>query len=399
MKHYFILILLVAALSISGCESDTPSSSSTNSLNKELEIVPTNITVSRYEEFTIKARMTNIPLSDVYMRYDFGDGRGAMNVGSGGNAFHFYLDTGNYTITITAYDGFTDSLLATKTIPARVNELPHSVKFTSDAIDTIVGTDKYGNLPYITFQIKTNAPSPIVVWNVGDGSPDTTIPYGTSLHHRYKSVGTYTVTVDVYDNNSTYWGSDTMLCTVKFPNITTAMLTGAKRVTIIYEPDETSELLGLMKYYPRFETGLYFVNDYAMTYSWYGNTFDVRRKLYSSDVGTPLMHDHHISGKVSTDFRQIDEITVSYFDSITASDDKNINRYGYTLFGLELFAVTSDLIVYRAEYKPLSEFVRNEYFREDFYSNGYFGSPDPHLSSHIVGHTRNPPYAYVAFSR
>ncbi len=393
--------MFVAALGFSGCESDTPSSSSTTSEKKELEILPTSITTERYSEIRVKARMTNIPLSDVRIEYDWGDGRSDGKnyaIGAGSSYPHFYRDSGSFTITVRAYDYFTDSLIATKTIPARVNELPHIVRFTSDAIDTAVITDYNGSLPYIMFQVETNAPFPKLVWNVGDGSPDTTT-YSTNWYHFYKSVGTYTVTVDVYDNNGTYWGSDTMQCTLKFPNITQAMLTGAKRVTIVYEPDGTSEIPYQLKYYPRFETGLLFVEDEATTYSWYGNTFDVRRKVYSDGYGTSLMYDNHISGKISTDFRQIDEITVSYFDSISAWDGKNLNRHGYTLFGLELFAVSSGMIIYRAEYKPLSEFVRNEYFREDFYSSGHFGSPDQYLSSYIVGNTRNPPYAYVGFSR
>jgi len=68
MKYIlYLLVLSVLASSITSCESDNPSSGSTT---KELEVTPSKTSVGIYEDFTIKGRMTNTPLSDIDLNID-----------------------------------------------------------------------------------------------------------------------------------------------------------------------------------------------------------------------------------------------------------------------------------------------------------------------------------------
>lgn len=403
MKHYFILILL-AALGFTSCESDTPSSS-TNSGKKELEILPVSITTERFVEFKVKARMTNIPQSDVRIEYDWGDGKSdgktPYTIEAGYPYPHTYTDTGSYTITVRAYDDFTDELLATKTIPAQVNELPHIVEFPVASMDTTMECDMYGNLPYIYYYVTTNAPYPKFTWNLGDGTPDTTTS-SNSFAIYFPTSGTHIVRVDVYDYKGTYWGSDTLIATISQPNVSATILQNTKHVTVCYAPDESSPIYSTVsKLTTRLEAGL-FVHGDSTTSSWYGSTFDLRYKVHFPDSSRGLRADYHISGKVSSDFQSIDEVTVMMFDSnLAASAGKNRSLHGYRLSGLKLAGVNKDMIIYRVIGKPSFEFASNEYFAMQFISSTVFGFPNGNIIYYLTEYQqqRKPPYGYVIFTR
>ena len=395
MKHYYILILLAAALGFSGCESENPTSNSSDT-KKELEVLPSIITIERFTEFTIKARMTNTPLSDVYMHYDFGDGRGAMDVAAGNNAFHFYLDTGSFTITVTAYDGFNDSLLATKIIPARILELPRSVTFPYESIDTTLECDVNGNLPNMYLSVNTTAPYPTFIWDFGDGTSDTTKNY--YLVHNYQKSGNYTVTVSVYDNNNTYWGSDTMNIRISHPTVTRSMLEDTKKVTVVYSPDSTSSIFTeLKKSYSRLESAIIFDGD-STTSSWNNNTFDLHYKQYFPNAPESIRMDYHINGRLSNDLKTLEEVTVSMIDTIPGIT--LANRHGYKLFNIELAGVNNMYIIYKVRHKALSQFVSNEYYSKNFLGYRPFGYTDYLMLYSLIDFNKpNPPYTYVIFTR
>lgn len=398
MKRYYILILLSAALGFSGCESDTPSSSSTNSVKKELEIVPASITVTRYQEFKIKARMTNIPMSDVYMHYDFGDGRGAMDVFSGSSAFHFYTDSGNYTITVKAYDWFTDSLLATKIIPARANELPHNVAFSPGAIDTAMECDEYGKLPRIYFTVYTNAPGPKFIWNLEDGTDDTASSNNNFIIYSPK-VGTYKLRVDVYDEKDTYWGSDTLVVRISQPNVSATMLQNTKQVSVCYGPDASSPIFyANQNTNGRFDAGLLFKGD-STTSSWYGATFDLQYIHLFSDTNKTIKTNYQIGGKISSDFQRIEKVTVTMFDTATPKQGEICNRWGFTLKGLELVGVNNNMIIYRIVNTPSTDFATGEYFQRQFQGYRPNGFPNNVIYTLINSYKLLAPYGLLVFTR
>ncbi|HEY6170791.1 MAG TPA: PKD domain-containing protein [Candidatus Kapabacteria bacterium] len=396
MKHYYILILLAAALGFSGCESDNPTSNS-NDTKKELEVLPTSITIERFKEFSIKARMTNTALSDVYITIDFGDGKTPSTTGAGSEISHSYTEVGTFTITFSAYDAFTKLLIATKTITAVVNDITPIVSFARSQIDTTIETTFAGALDGIYFPATSNVPFTKFVCDFGDGIQMGTVQ-GLSLYHEYESPGTYTVRVDGYDDKNNYLASDTMTCTVRLPAITLSMLTSAKSISVSFSPDNTSPIYTAIDSLGYLDAEIAFQNYFEHKASWNGNNYDVRYTIDSG--GNQRALDHHFSGTISSDLQKITEMNVSIYDSIKHMGSIQPSKYGYRLNDLELSGINSEIVVYRAAYRQLSSFASNEYASslkgKSMWSIGNLSNHFYYIHSIAA---RHPPYAYVIFSR
>ncbi len=127
----------------------------------------------------------------VNYQWDFGDG----NTGTGVNTNHIYLAIGTYTVTLTVTDN--DGLQDTDTAIITVLDT------TSQPPIANAGSDQNGIVSQVlTFDgSNSNDPDGTIVnyvWDFGDGSP---VSNGITTTHFYSTVGTYTVTLTVTDND------------------------------------------------------------------------------------------------------------------------------------------------------------------------------------------------------
>jgi PKD repeat protein len=130
--------------------------------------------------------------------WSFGDGTNATGV----IVDHVYIDDGNYTVTLTVTDD--DGALAVVTATKFVLNRPPIASFTENA--TIVKT---GEVILFDASASYDPDGTIVsyTWNFGDG----TIASGITVTHSYVDDGTYTVTLNVTDND----GATTSLTATK----------------------------------------------------------------------------------------------------------------------------------------------------------------------------------------
>ncbi len=385
MKYIFSVIMFALfAIGITSCESQNPSSSSTT---KELEVTPSKTSVGIYETFTIKARMTNTPLSDVYIKIDYGNGQVNNSMNAGQERGFAYDKTGTYAVTVTAFDAYTDAQLASKTITIIVSDVIPLVAFTRDLIDTTVQNDYEGRLVRISFPFTANAPISKVHYQFGDGNTLTVSDDGIRSYY-YQSPGTHKVIIDVYNDKGNYWASDTMIVTIRLPEVTLDMLTSAYNVSVALVVDSTSST-----YNPIFQpltAGIGNQYDSVKRITWTGNSFEAYY-IYST------RQHYSITGTLSSDLKNVETITVSILDSIGTS---SLLKYRYTLSNLELCGMNNNIVIYRVAYRSLSSFVSDEYFEDrnypfDSYRIGDISSTMGNWSSFYV----RPPYAYVVFTR
>jgi len=395
MKYIlYLLVLGVLATSVTSCDSNNPSSSS--STTKELEVTPSKTSVGIYENFTIKARMTNTPLSDVYLKVDYGNGQVYNEMPAGQDRGFSYDKTGTYTVTVTAFDVYTDAQLATKTITIIVSDVIPSVTFARDVIDTTLMTRGDGSLGYITFSYTTNAPVTKARYHYGDGRVDSVLGnYPMSLS--YESAGTYKVIVDVYNDKGNYWASDTMTVIIRLPGVTTAMLTSAYNVSVSLAVDGTSPIFASIQPYKHIDVGIGAQNDTTnrTKLTWSGNSFDASFYYKPADSGSARI-EYKFIGTLSSDLKQLETMTVSVYDSTYYT---TVSKYGYKLSNLELCGMNDEVVIYRAAYRPLTTFASDEYltvkYISDFDQIGYIST----MLRRCVEVRKELPYAYVVFTR
>ncbi|MEM7111379.1 MAG: PKD domain-containing protein [Chloroflexota bacterium] len=122
--------------------------------------------------------------------WDFGDG----NSDSGATVSHTYNNPGSYTATLTVTDNRGDSDSATVTIV--VNEAPNQAPTAVFSANPTNGTAP------LTVNLDASASSDsdgsIVsyVWDFGDGNSDN----GTTASHTFNTIGSYTITLTVTDD-------------------------------------------------------------------------------------------------------------------------------------------------------------------------------------------------------
>lgn len=129
-----------------------------------------------------------------YYIWDFGDGSPAINGSSYIN--HVYADTGNYIVTLTAYNNCLSDTTVYYTTYVNGNNPPNAYLSSNATYQPAC--------PNSPVQFNTGGDNVYYQWNFGDGSPSLT-GYGNNATHTYSDTGTYTVSL--YAQN--YCGNDT----------------------------------------------------------------------------------------------------------------------------------------------------------------------------------------------
>ena len=176
----------------------------------------TNASIGEGSTFTRNGTITDPGVLDTLTgaTVDYGDGSGVqpLTVTSGNfNLSHLYNDSGTFTVTLTATDS--DGGVGTTSFVITVNNLPPVPNAGADAtLGEGVQFTRTGsitdNSPLDTF------PSGTVDYGDGTGVQPLSISGSTfQLSHVYADNGTYTVTVNVQDDDGAT-GTDTLILTV-----------------------------------------------------------------------------------------------------------------------------------------------------------------------------------------
>jgi hypothetical protein len=387
MKYLPRILLLSLAFLVS-CESNELTNTS---LEKNLVLNPTSLEGEQYVQYTFKAKVTNVPFSDVTFYWDFDEGRG-YHADSNLNmqyVQHTFYEPRIYNVYVKAVDFFSEEVLGLDSIRVDVRPPVAFVDLSPNVVDTVlpITTNTRSESP-IYFALKTSSPLDLVrtVWDYGDGQTyEDTVSYGYGGHHFQP--GTHTVRVNVYEKSGTYLGSDSAIVTVRFPSFSIEDLSRSKSITTALRIDSL---------HPVAKDSL-FRNPFAVL-------FDKKDSIVSSQFASSDFHlgFHNIEfiggsaraerhdtayGTFSADLHTIRSLTVSVQDTgytqYPFSQTSGTLRYTYTIKDLELLAVTKAIIIYATRSDVLSDFLADLTFSATGNANYSTGSFPPSSSTFI----------------
>ena len=201
MKHLYLS--LIALFLLSSCSEDTTiTNSSTNGGKPYLEVSPTSITISQYQQLDLKYRVVNFPYDGQVMATgNFGNGDTIDKyIANSSLLSYYYKEPGNYTISLSAYDWFADTLLDTKNIPVTVNQIQPTISISPANLDTAVTEVAYSLVFFNTNSSISAYPYNSYTWTVTGSGVNHIADYaGSSFTYNFSRVGTFTVTVRVKD--------------------------------------------------------------------------------------------------------------------------------------------------------------------------------------------------------
>ncbi|MBS1903793.1 MAG: PKD domain-containing protein [Bacteroidetes bacterium] len=214
-----VLLIYIAALAfLSACKSD-PATSTTSNSNNALEVLPSTIHATRYTTVAVSARMNGVAQSDVYYTFDFGDGAG-VTPPTGSQIEHFFLTPGTFTVTAKAFDRFRDTLLASTTVPAIVDDTIHWMSVTPHQVDTsVITTDstlRLGILPPV-FSAYSNSKyvSSVSIHVTTTGLDTVLAPMGAFSQPTLFRLGTYKIVYSAFDQANNLFGRDSATVTLR----------------------------------------------------------------------------------------------------------------------------------------------------------------------------------------
>jgi hypothetical protein len=395
-RKIFLLPVLSVLFILSSCESDQVTATNP-SLEKKLLLSPLRLEGEQYKGYEFKAKVTNVPLSDVTFFWDFDDGEGFQEISLVPlqSLWRGFGTPRIYNIRVKAYDYFTDSLLGYDSIRADIRPPAQSFEIIPRGFDTVLKMNSDGTmLEYLVFNIKASIPSEYVTveWDYGDGSnpkPD--------YYHYYLHTGTFTVRATAHDKTTgSYLGSDSIIVTIRMPEITSDDLISSKEVDVWLAIDSSVPMAKDSLFSNPFAVGL-LINTSPPSY------FDAHSfSIVYTDValGARLVRDT-IAGEFSDDLQSLRKVSVSVNDTgrLTTLDRGKL-QYSFTLKDLDLLAVTPTTIVYRSVSTLISDFTKDITFTP----SGVINQPRGSLTDSFVG--RNPPegktdapFALVIFKR
>src|SRR5882724_2387371 len=126
MKSSFLFFnaFAIFLLSVSSCKSPNAAESGTPMVS----IVPGNLQGVEFTAYTFKAKMSNHPLDETYFVWNMGDDTATYKLNFNTPISNTYQKPGMYSVSVKAYDYYTDSIIATTSAPVIIDTVRSSVE-------------------------------------------------------------------------------------------------------------------------------------------------------------------------------------------------------------------------------------------------------------------------------
>lgn len=402
MKHYYILLLLAAALGFSACESDMTTANQQNTPKYSLEVIPDTLYGDVYQEYLFRARLNGVAGSDVYFKWKFSDGYTPNDTQP--YVYHEFHTPGSHTVTVSAFDIFRDTLIATKVIPAFLSTEKYEVTLSPGNTDTTLTMNNDGTFQEMAFNVSTDFPMSKgqAYWSFSDGITDTVNHYSNNTFtRRFKAAGTYTVKVRIKDYADNFIGEDSSSITIRHEPFDITSLTSAKRVSVTLSLDTVPASLAAQGYTNPIQFGQDMINNVYTTSSWNGNSFSSQYQ-FNGMLSTTLYQraDYKISGTLSSDLQTLEQATLSVNDSTNESNTtiKAVDL-GFTVHDLKFHAITDKEIIYKIVAPPFTMIASDLRYRSLSLYLGPCTPANAIVMHYVIGNEKKYPLAYVVFTR
>ncbi len=362
-RSSIIVTFILMSLLLASCESDELTTPQTNALERKLLLNPPHLEGEQYKSYTLKAKLTNVPVSDLSYYWDLDDGQGFSY--SGWIITPTFYQSKVYQVRVKVLDGFTDSLLAFDSIRVDIRPPAKFVEISPKLIDTTLVMNPDGTIAqYLQFNLKASLPNNFIrmEWDYGDGSD---IESGSA--HKFLKPGTFKVRVKVFETSGAYLGSDSATVIIHMPEFTHADIANATNVSVWFSVDPGHDVVKDPLFANPLGLGISTIQDPGSEIK--GLTFDLFLRdstIVSQDTllafPKKLCLDT-IAGELSDDLKSIKKVSVSVNDTGRIGGTSNAKlRYSYMLNDLELLAVTNTQIVYRSTSSFMPAFAKDLYF-------------------------------------
>jgi hypothetical protein len=361
-------LLLCSALILSSCESDETTSQTV--APGKLAINPSSLEGEQYVSYDFRAKVGNVPFSDVIFEWDFDEGQG-FQVRGEQIVTNVFFEPKIHYVRVRATDYYTSQVLGIDSI--RTDIRPPALSFTIDQspVDTVLPMQSTGAMAAsLQLSVTTSTPPEFVtfVWDFRDGTPPETVQGGKYSMHVFAAAGTFVVHVEGHDHTGLFLGSDSITVTLRLPMIAFSSIKFSKGVSVFLAVDSTYPVFKDSLFQNPFSTKLDFKNDEHSSFNTTDPQFTVTLDSAQNVGDNSRFHSiqDRITGELSADGMSLLSL------GVTINDTGRINRgtgrlsalhYAYMLKNLELLAVTSTKIVYRSRSSIVSDFASDIQFK------------------------------------
>jgi hypothetical protein len=398
IKHIRSFVFLLIAL-VGGCESELTTTTSQTG-ERKLVLNPTHLEAQQYDICTLRARITNMPISDAKFLWDLDEGQGFSREGS--EIHTTFYENKVHTVRVKAIDAFNDASFGYDSLKVNVRPPVRFVKLIPSTTDTLMPIRNDGSL-CCELKFTINASSPAwnlrKVWDFGDGTGEFVDSMSSVTYHRFARAGTHRVHVDVYERTGLHVGSGDTLITFQFPPFSVEQLATASSVSAFVDVGTQHEVIN----------DSLFTNPLATTICTNCGSFAELSGVQASTSTVSASMDHDagwirlrdtIVAAFSDDHKKLLSVRVSVNDSgrLGGGVTDGYLKYTYALRDLELLVVNSQVIVYRSESDDINHFLFDLEFNALSHPNHHAGSLTG-TGTPFIEQRKPAPFAVIVFTR
>jgi len=168
-----LILLLITEAMFSSCKSPTSATSGA----PYVTITPSNLKQTEFVVDTFQARIFNHDFAQTYFSWDLGDSTTIFpNQGPGYNfeTVHNFTKPGIYSVTVNAFDIYSNNIIATTTTSVTIDTAKSSVEIIPQFYNGVLPMDNFGITPF-SLSVKTSIPDADLLqfWDFGDGTTDS----------------------------------------------------------------------------------------------------------------------------------------------------------------------------------------------------------------------------------
>ncbi|HET9136847.1 MAG TPA: hypothetical protein VFO76_09425, partial [Candidatus Kapabacteria bacterium] len=317
---------------------------------------------------------------------------------------HIYNKAGSYMIAVSAFDYFADTLIASNSIPARINEPATSVQIYPHNIDTVLQMNSNGlfNSRYFSITVATalNPNDLIFNYHVFGGGIDTQLTNASNqIIFPILLEEKYTISTEVVRKSGGIYGHDTSYITIKMPPVSLQQLQAMNKLTVRLFVDTATSVAHSPGFSNPLAIGLLTTNGVLNHNTWSGTTLSSIYYFNQISPDESIESTDSIICNLSSDIKTIPEIRVSVDDNHKNSSMSTSAKWGFVLKNLKLFAVTPTSVIYIAKDVTTDELISDIHFQLTNEDYSDCGAPDTIIVQINAGNLEKLPNAFVSFSR